>query len=422
MFDIIESGPITGDFDEVTGKYTNLQDVAVHGHFRLWKVMRYGRWYLLKGLDGMYSSDEAHLQLRSKEFMTLMRLQHPGVVQAVELDDVPGAGRCIVMEYVEGKTLGQWLADGGSQAQCRLLLHQLLDAVEYIHQSGIVHRDLKPSNVMVTRLGGQVKVIDFGLADADNNAIFKQAAGTEGYISPEQASGGAPDVRNDIYSLGSIIADMRPLLGGRYDSVVARCHGMIDDRYADVAQLRSAFDRVDSFRRWTGRIAALAIAVAVVAATLYILWPSATENKSVAPVAEQIAVVSDTVKDASPADMSSPAEVPAVASVPAVPAETSESSAQTDRNDLVQAAIDEGNRRVKAGFPSAALNHHLDTLSSIVYVKHDLLLGGLKIANAYIDEIRPRFSDREIVEIRDNVYYTHSELYRKVTERLQKLY
>lgn len=415
MIDTIESGPITGDFDEVTGKYTNLQDIAVHGHFRLWKVMRYGRWYLLKGLDGTYSSDEAHLQLLSKEFMTLMRLQHPGVVQAIELDDVPGAGRCIVMEYVEGKTLGQWLADGASPAQCRMLLHQLLDAVEYIHQSGIVHRDLKPSNVMVTRVGGQVKVIDFGLADADNNAIFKHAAGTEGYISPEQASGGAPDVRNDIYSLGSIIADMRPLLGGRYDSVVARCRGEIDNRYADVSQLKLALLRVDSVRRWTGRIAALAIAAAVVAATLYILWPRATENKTVAPVAEESAVVSDTVNAVSPAEMSTPSTVlPAAVSAPSAPA------ALTGREALVQAAIDEGNRRVKAGFPSAALKHHLDTLTSTGSLNQDLMLGGLRIVNAYIEEIKPQFSDRELVEIRDNVYYTHYELYNKVIERLRK--
>ena len=63
-----------------------------------------------------------------------------------------------------------------------------MDALEYIHGKQTAHRDLKPSNIMITRNGQHVKLIDFGLSDTDDYAVYKQPAGTEGYISPEQTS------------------------------------------------------------------------------------------------------------------------------------------------------------------------------------------------------------------------------------------
>lgn len=99
-----------------------------------------------------------------------------------------------------------------------------------------MHRDLKPSNIMITRNGQHVKLIDFGLADTDNYAVFKQPAGTDGYIAPEQLSGSATDGRNDIYSIGVILEQMQ--LGWAYRKVARKCQRQQGERYEDVASLR----------------------------------------------------------------------------------------------------------------------------------------------------------------------------------------
>ena len=98
-------------------------------------------------------------------------------------------GPCIVMEYIDGVTLDKFLEGKPSKQLRRKVVDQLIDALAYIHGKQIVHRDLKPSNILVTRNGSNVKIIDFGLSDADDYAILKQAAGTLKYMAPEQNKG-----------------------------------------------------------------------------------------------------------------------------------------------------------------------------------------------------------------------------------------
>lgn len=419
MIDLTESGPIIGEYDGATESetYSNIQPIAIHSHYRLWKAMRYGRWFLLKGISSGYLHDETHRQLLLKEFSTLMRLQHPGVVQAISFEDVRGVGPCIVMEYIEGKTLGEWIDEGADLNRCRDILHQLLDTVEYIHQAGIVHRDLKPSNIMISRIGNRVKVIDFGLADADYNTLFKHAAGTDGYISPEQAAGSKPDVRNDIFSLGAILHDMQPLTGERYQAVMKRCQGPIDGRYASVEMLRRALDRADAVRHWLAHGTAIVLIAVAAVALLYYFWPRGAMEIITTADGALMSKEPDTVTHVAPA----PLEAMPIESTP-TPAPTAPPATPTnDRDALVQAAINEGNRRVKAGYPSAALNHHLDTLTNLIYLNQDLLLGGAQIVNSYIEEIKPRFNDREVTEIYNSVYYTNYKIFDEVNKRLDKV-
>lgn len=95
---------------------------------------------------------------------------------------------------------------------------------------------------MVTRNGQNVKLIDFGLADTDSYAVFKQPAGTEGFIAPEQSNGSLPDSRNDIYSLGSILQLMN--IGWIYRRVISRCQASVNERLEDVASMRNALRSV----------------------------------------------------------------------------------------------------------------------------------------------------------------------------------
>ena len=161
-------------FESVNSKFTQIERLGSHGHNVLARAKRYGRWYLLKGLTQEHAHDEMYCESLKKEFDIMMRLQHPGVVQAVSLEEVEDLGTCIVMEWVEGYTLKEWLKKNPPREERIHVMNQLLSTISHIHDHGIVHRDIKPSNIMITSSGKNVKIIDFGLADTDVHAILKQ--------------------------------------------------------------------------------------------------------------------------------------------------------------------------------------------------------------------------------------------------------
>lgn len=251
---------IIADTDELTvassERFTDIVPLPCKGFNILCKARRYGRWWMLKGLKEPYKQQPIYRKLLQKEFDILISMQHPGIVAASSIEDVPTLGRCIVMEWIDGTTLQEWIerwrrasdkicgrrhdnAKKKMTAEGESLFAQLLDAVAYVHAKQVAHRDLKPSNIMITHDGYRVKIIDFGLADADSYAILKQPAGTPSYMSPEQEMSWQTDIRNDIYSLGCILERMQ--LSNVYAPVVKRCKTDIDRRYANIDALRADF-------------------------------------------------------------------------------------------------------------------------------------------------------------------------------------
>ena len=254
------SGVTTGDFGGISPVFTDVYLISEGDINILAKGKRYGRWWLLKGLQPDLSELTQYVEMLHKEFELLMKAQHPGIVQTVGLEEVDGLGECIVMEYVEGTTLKETMTGKLSSSTAASLMDELMDAVAYIHSIGIVHRDLKPSNIIVTR-GGHVKLIDFGLADTHAHAFLKQSAGTKHYMSPEQAAGQTPDVRNDIYSLGVIMQEMP--LPWAYRRSIARCLCPIERRWNSIEALKGsiASNRLWMQRAAYGIIAALLLAI-----------------------------------------------------------------------------------------------------------------------------------------------------------------
>lgn len=203
---------------------------------------RYGRYWMLKGLREELRSSTTHVQQLLKEFEIHSGLNHQHIVRAVSMEEVPGVGPCIVMEWIEGETLAQNLRSGMPDMSARKrILREIAEAVDYMHSAGIVHRDLKPDNVMIRRAGGEAVIIDMGLADNDSYAVLKQPAGTTGYISPEQIERGGTDTADDIYSLGVIMTDM----GLYYGRLSERCKGKLSGRPQSVSKLIAAMDRHD---------------------------------------------------------------------------------------------------------------------------------------------------------------------------------
>ena len=253
-YDSSASGYVTDSFEGISRLFTDVEVLATSEVNIVAKAKRYGRWWLLKGLRKEVADETGYQQRLRKELEILTALQYPNIVTAVGLEEVDGFGPCIVMEYVDGVTLKEWLAEKPSRRMRLRVMLEIADAVAYIHTKGIVHRDLKPTNIIVTGNGRHVKLIDFGLADTDSHAILKQPAGTPDYMSPEQRQTAVADGRNDIYSMGVIMQQMD--LGWRYRYIIKRCTLPIDRRYQQVEELQQAIvsteGRIKSLITWLG--------------------------------------------------------------------------------------------------------------------------------------------------------------------------
>jgi serine/threonine protein kinase/formylglycine-generating enzyme required for sulfatase activity len=165
----------------------------------------------LKFLGGQEAHDSESVRMLKQEVLSAMRLSHPNIVRVHDFHEAAGEPTFYAMEFVPGLTLQQWMENqpGGrfSGAELEPLLEQLTEALRYAHESaGIVHRDLKPANVLITP-EGRVKLADFGLARSSlaTDSHATTAGGTLFYASPQQREGAAPQVADDLYSLGAML-------------------------------------------------------------------------------------------------------------------------------------------------------------------------------------------------------------------------
>jgi CHASE2 domain-containing sensor protein/predicted Ser/Thr protein kinase len=160
-----------------------------------------------------------------REGKTAGALTHPNIVTVFDLGEDLGMSY-IVMEYVEGATLTQWMKKQRfNVGQIKHVIYNAAMALEHAHENGIFHRDVKPDNIMVGKIGN-VKVMDFGIARAVDSTLTKtgNVMGTPAYMSPEQAHGHKIDGRSDIFSLGVILYELltgrRPFAGDTYASLM----------------------------------------------------------------------------------------------------------------------------------------------------------------------------------------------------------
>jgi serine/threonine-protein kinase len=168
----------------------------------------------VKILFAEYAKDPLFVERFRREAMSAASLNHPNIVAVFDWGQVDST-YYIAMEYVQGRTLADIL-----RKHERLTVLQACDialdiaaALGEAHKAGVVHRDIKPANVIVSATG-HVKVADFGIARAIGSAVEQgltqtgAVMGTATYFSPEQAQGGQPDPRSDLYSLGVIMYEM----------------------------------------------------------------------------------------------------------------------------------------------------------------------------------------------------------------------
>jgi len=187
--------------------------LALHKHM--------GRMAAIKVLRQKYSSEPDVVERFFIEARSASLVEHPGIVRVYDCAVHTDGRAYIVMEYLEGQTLGSALERVGCVDDMLTIVDlswQIATALQAAHDKGIIHRDLKPDNIFLTFLPDQgpkpiVKILDFGIAKLLHSLVKATQTGsllgTPLYMSPEQGRGsGLIDHRADIYSLGCIIFEM----------------------------------------------------------------------------------------------------------------------------------------------------------------------------------------------------------------------
>ncbi|UCG57537.1 MAG: serine/threonine protein kinase [Phycisphaerales bacterium] len=189
------------------------------------KQLSLNRTVAIKVLPKRFSENPEYVKRFYKEGQAAGKLNHPNIVQAFDVGEA-GGYHYFVMEFVEGKTIADDLAEGRvfDEKEAIEIIIQVTRALAHAHANGLVHRDVKPKNIM-TNKEGVVKLADMGLAreTADIETAQSEAGkayGTPYYIAPEQIRGKIDiDGRADIYGLGATF----------YHMVTGRVPFMADD-------------------------------------------------------------------------------------------------------------------------------------------------------------------------------------------------
>jgi len=234
--DFIEAGPVGANAGRTSvaaaqsltgrqiGHYQILAPLGEGGMGIVYKArdQHLDRFVAIKVLPPELVADHDRKRRFVQEAKAASALNHPNIITVHDIANDNGTD-FIVMEYVQGKTLGQLIPRRGLKLNDVLKYSiQMADALAKAHTAGIVHRDIKPGNIMVSE-GGLVKVLDFGLAKlTERPQIGEEEStqsippwtdegtilGTAAYMSPEQAAGKSLDARSDIFSFGSVLYEM----------------------------------------------------------------------------------------------------------------------------------------------------------------------------------------------------------------------
>ena len=192
---------------DFSSEWRDISLLQKHARTLVYVGTRYGRRFVLKAVTPEYADLTDYRLQQEQEFQLGIQLVHPNIAATYSLENIEGVGRCIVQEWIDGITLGEWLQTKPSESAQERAFVQLLDALEYLHSFQLVHHDLKTDNILITRNGSNVKLIDFGLSALDAT------------LSPV-----SNDPQTDIQSLKKLFPTFVPK--GHFSNIAALRHAI----------------------------------------------------------------------------------------------------------------------------------------------------------------------------------------------------
>lgn len=214
-------------------------------------VKVHGRRMFLKHIRQEYAADPRYQDAFRKEFEVGYNLDHPNIVRYYEMG-ADNLGSYILQEFVDGCSLKEFLVANPDyfckEQNMRTFIQQLFGALGHIHAHQTLHLDVKPDNLLITRIGHDVKLVDFGFCYTDE---FQDTPGsTASFASPEVlAKTHCYDQRSDIYSAGAVLLYIYKVIGKgkppkQYDSFIRRCMAdRPEDRFQNAEEALLSLDR-----------------------------------------------------------------------------------------------------------------------------------------------------------------------------------
>lgn len=192
------------------GRYTIIKVIHASGMANVYLVEDKNlnkQWCLKEIIKSEAGKDEIEYRSIIREANIMKRLSHASIPRITTIEE-DGDSIFIVMDYVDGLSVKEWLIRKGSVEQKTAVswIKQVCGVMIYLHnrEQPIFYRDMKPDNIMI-QSDGNIRVIDFGISEVmtEKNKVIKEALGTRGFAAPEQKKKGLPyDLRSDIFGIG----------------------------------------------------------------------------------------------------------------------------------------------------------------------------------------------------------------------------